>query len=221
MRRDLILYVLLPAVIGAALLAAYFSGVDSWMSAVAPPANREYGALENLQNLVLLLAAWTAWRASRGVAGRARAIWTVVAVGSLFVLLEELDFGLHYYESLAGVEESERAEVRNLHNQYGASHYLKRVVDPAMGVFFLVLPLVALRKGRAGWRRFVPHVLSPLTLLLSVAVSKTAHFGEDAWSHNDALRSNLSEFRELFVYYLWFLYFRYMAERRGEPSEGV
>jgi len=215
-RRDLILYLALPAAVGALLVAMFFSGVGWMQSLVVPVVNREYGLLENLQIVLLLAMAWVGWRsARRAERGLDRAGWRALSAFALFVLLEEIDFGLHYYESLARVPSAERATVRNLHNQEGVLRWMKLAVDSTLALFFVVLPWAGRRIQQPTVRWLMPSRWLTATLLLSVLVSKVAHYGTDhGWPTNGSIESNISEFRELFTYYIFLLYLFDLGLRR-------
>ena len=102
-RARLIRYGIIPLLTGLTLVAAYFSGVDPLMNLVARRGQREYGAVENLQNLLLILIAVRAWRAAGlETAPRMRYLGRALSVFAVFVLMEELDWGDHYYRSLTG-----------------------------------------------------------------------------------------------------------------------
>ncbi|MEE8469361.1 MAG: hypothetical protein V3T22_12950 [Planctomycetota bacterium] len=215
-RRDIFLYLVLPAVVGAALLAMFFSGVGWLQSLVVPVVNREYGLLENLQNLLLLALIVVGWRAARRTQrGLDRAGWRALAVFALFVLLEEIDFGLHYYESLAGVPGAERATLRNFHNQEGVLRWMKLGVDSTLALFFVALPWAGRRIQHPTVRWSMPSRWLTATLSLSLLVSRVAHYGTDhGWPTNGTIESNVSEFRELFTYYIFLLYLFDLGLRR-------
>jgi len=221
-RRDIFLYLALPAGVGAALVGMFFSGVGWMQSLVVPVGNREYGLLENLQNLLLLAMIWVGWRsARRAVHGLDRAGWRALCVFALLVLLEEIDFGLHYYESLANVPDAERATVRNLHNQEGVLRWIKLAVDSCLALFFVALPWAGRRIQQPTVRWLMPSRGLTVTLLLSVLVSRLAHYGTDhGWPTNGSIKSNISEFRELFTYYVFLLYLFDLGLRRPPRPGG-
>lgn len=223
-RRDLCLYLVLPGVTGAVLLGMFFSGVG-WMQAlVVPVVNREYGLLENLQNVLLLIMIWVGWRAAqRAQRGLDRWAWRALAGFAVLVLLEEIDFGLHYYESLAGIPPAERATVRNLHNQGRVLRWVKLAVDSTLVLLFVVLPWAGRRIENPTVRWLTPSRWAVATLLISVAVSRVAHHGVDhGWPINGAIRSNISEFRELFTYYIFLLYlFDLGLQRPPRPDKDL
>jgi len=232
-RRALLLYAILPLGVSLVLVAMYFSG-SSWMQAfVAPDFNREFGALETLQHLALLATALLLGRlAWKSTLQPERALFVVGALGMTFILLEELDYGLHFYEALAGIPESERAAVRNVHNLKRGSgdelaDLMKRAADVVMVLYFCVLPFARHRVKRPRLRAFVPSRWSFVLLAGTFLVSRLAHYLDDAGhGAGGSLTKAIGEFRELGVYVLWFLYVLSLrpacaADEGGPESEAL
>ncbi len=223
--RDAWVFVLLPLGVSAGLIFGYFSGVEWLQNLVAPGWNREFGLLESLQHLLLLGCVVLAALLARG---ERRGIWRIgfalVALGSLFVFLEELDYGLHYYEALAGVPEAERASVRGLHNlrTSGGSEIatlIKRASDAAMILLFVLLPFIGPRLRLGSLGALIPRRPFALLMIVALCISNFAHYLDDAgWPHNSSLGSAMGEFRELLVYYVAFLYLAGL--RRPGRSQG-
>lgn len=214
-------YAILPAVVGAALVAGYFSGVEWLQTLVAPRTQREYGLVENLQNVTLLAIVWVSWRAARDVRGLARLGWLGLAAFAVLVFFEEIDWGNHYYRSWIGKPRVTTTEGHfNLHNQGNAQTPIKKVVDLGMLLFFFLLPLLS-SKLPAALARWIPHRWTIATALIGVALSRTAHVLEDTAVHNGSLRSNISEFREVFVYWMSLLYLIELScvRRPATPDE--
>ena len=214
-RARLIRYGLIPLLTGLTLVAAYFSGVDPLMNLVARRGQREYGAVENLQNLLLILIAVRAWRAAGlETAPRMRYLGRALSVFAVFVLMEELDWGDHYYRSLTGKQYVE-GELFNLHNKGEVNEWTKRIVDAGLVIGFALVPLFLASRFPARLQAWIPDRHSVLTLVTSLLVSKTAHLLEDGgWPNNGAFRNNISEFREIFVYWLAWLYLGEIVLRR-------
>lgn len=213
--RRLSVFVLIPVVVTLVCLGLYFSGVP-WMERLVAPSMdgmyvntwREFGLVENLQNLLLLA---TIAVTVTGL-GRKPHLWERLLLGAigllaLFVFLEEVDYGLHWYEWLRGIGADEAAEVRNWHNQSGRTSVLKRVVDVGMLTGFVLLPL--LLRGRAGpvVDYLLPSRWFAATLVCVIGLSELAHALNDAGLNPDgALESNMSEFRETITYYAGLVY---------------
>jgi hypothetical protein len=212
--KRLLLYGLLPMSVGVAMLALYFSETG-WMQTLASPADaRELGLIENIQNLLLVVALVSCVRsARREELPRWRGAWRFIAGISLLVLMEELDWGLQHYTALSGGSPND-VEPFNLHTQGGFSRYFKRGMDWAMVPVFLILPLYRARVSPK-LRQLVPDAHSILLLVIAFFVSLAAHNLEDAgWPNNGSLHLNISEFRETFTYWLGLLYLWELALRR-------
>ena len=137
----------------------------------------------------------------------------MATLGCLVVLMEELDWGDHYWSAISGAERP-AGEYFNLHNQADINRWLKKVVDVGFVVFFVLLPLGA-KTLPARFRPLLPDLHSALTRLGGLLVSQLAHTLEDAgWSNNGSLHNNISEFRETFTYWVVLLYLWERAGRR-------
>lgn len=87
---------------------------------MAPPYNRELGILELLQSIVLLLTLFVSYKQSRLTTGNRRLIWIAITLVLMLVLLEETDYGLHYFDYLMGNQPYTTNlpfTFRNIHNQ--------------------------------------------------------------------------------------------------------
>ena len=217
-RRRLTAYLVVPLALGAALVGLYFSGIPALQDLAAPAHQREYGLVENLQNLLLVLIAVRALRAAgREASIRLRLGGRLLAAFAAAVLLEEIDWGHHYYVSATG-NRLPPGEHFNIHNQGNTTNWIKLVVDSSFVLAFVVLPFVAGRLPERV-RAWVPSRFSVLTAVVGVATSRTAHALEDAGvANNGALHSNISEFREVFVYWIAWLYLGEIARRRASPA---
>jgi hypothetical protein len=208
---------ILSMLISCVLVLAYFSGSEPLRDLVASPLNREFGLLEHLQAALLLITAAGGVvgfrRAGNGVE---KAVCTLVIVGAVFILLEEIDFGLHYWEYLFG---ESGLKTLNIHNQEGNLPVVKTGSDVLTIVLFVLIPLAAWRLSDPRLTYFVPDRLIAITVLAGFAVSQLAHFLEDAGLYPDGpLNHNVSEFRETFTYYAFMLYGLDLALRRKWPS---
>ena len=226
-RSPLFFYLLLPLGVQALLVGLFFSGNRTLAELVAPVANREYGLLENLQNLVLLAMVVSAFKAmGEEVHKGIRLLWGGLGLFAILILLEEVDFGLHYYESLRGIVPEEKAAIRNLHNQRGVLDVIKLVVDVGFVLLYVVAPWLA-KRFPSSVAVLIPDRRSILVLLVAVAASRAAHWLEDNASTDfGALKGNISEFRELGTYWVALLHVRTVKRRRAsasstEPHAGV
>lgn len=218
--KKLVIYVVVPAALTLPLIAAYFSGIDWLQQLVAPRFNRELGLLENLQNAFLLaIIVMTAYGIRRKPFRAEKAVMIILMLGTVFVLLEEIDYGKHYYDYMIGRPWYADTGFRNIHNMGDTTDVLKRFADIGMVLFFVVLPL-AFAKSRNDLLRYItPDRFFILTMITMFAISKLAHFLADAGvGTTGPIRKNISEFRELLVYYVFMIYLLGLVFRRDYTS---
>lgn len=229
MFKKLAVYVFVPAAICGLLMAMYFSGVE-WLQRLVSPAmpgmhrgmGREFGLLENLQNVYLLaIIVICAVALKRKTWKPERIAWVALLAVTVFVLLEEIDYGLHYYEYAMGIERMDAAQIRNLHNQGDATDMMKLAVDVGTGVLFVVMPLAFVRSQKPLVRYVTPSLWYLLTVLVMVGTSKLAHGLNDAgFGKGGTISQNISEFRELSIYYIFMVYLFDVAFLRSyAPAE--
>lgn len=195
-----------PLGISALLILAYFFGGPVLSGIVAPPLNREYGLLENLQLLILLVAIIAALRGLR-VADDAlgKTAFALIALIGTFIFLEEMDYGLHFWSLLTTGQATQ--DFLNIHNQGNNIRFMKKGTDAFYILFFVILPLAALKIRTPVIRRFVADPMFITTLIAAFLASSLAHFIDDALGNaHGPLRGNIAEFRETFTYYCAALY---------------
>ncbi len=207
-------YVVIPTVVSVVLIGAYFSGVSFLQSIVSPnldlpnpDAPREFGLLENLQNAYLIAIIVIAALAARRRTGAARILFAGAALFTTFVLLEEVDYGLHYYELATGTSKFDPNQVRNVHNIGDTTKHMKRVADVVLILGFGLLPLVLRNRTNPVVRAVLPSPYCVLTLIVMVLMRSLPHGLQDLGVGDPGtIEKNLSEFRELNIYYLAMLY---------------
>lgn len=224
MLKRVTIYFLIPVGVAGTLIAMYFSGNETLQQIISPrmpkmnpSSGREFGLLENLQNLILLAMIVMAAMGFRRKTQRIeKAGMAFVFLFSCFIFLEEIDYGLHFYEYAKNVPWYESTRARNLHNVGDRTNITKRVVDLGMLVAFGILPF-ALAKTRNPLVRFLlPTRESLLTLLAMLLVRTLAHQLKDhGFGTEGTIDNNLSEFRELVTYYLFMLYLFQITFRRS------
>ncbi|GMV98987.1 MAG: hypothetical protein AMXMBFR84_01270 [Candidatus Hydrogenedentota bacterium] len=256
-RRTLIktlIYLVGPLTLTGVLLALYFSGdiflqrlVSPKLPPLPPDSWREFGLLENFQNLLLICMAAVALRSAlTKPTKRERRIFACVTLLSAFVLLEEIDYGAHFVRywnsdhdiewfrpvSEWPVELTDAIDIKtepfNLHNIDDVTDHMKLAANVVLAMLFVVAPIFVHRIRNPWMRYFVPDRFAVGTVVCLVAVRYvTHHLGEleraavAAHPGNRELGSisrNLSEFRELGMYYLWLIYLIDMAFFRQSPT---
>jgi hypothetical protein len=209
-----------------ALMGMYFSGNPFLQNLVAPTMEtmplfsaREFGMLEMLQNFFLLGICLYATRCFFAANNNWVKLFSFLLIlVSIFTLLEEIDYGAHFFEYFTGQHGSLAQETwdRNLHNrisptgeQYG--NYMKLAVDIAILAGFVLGPLFLRESRFSVIRLVVPSRWMISTVILIVMLSIFAHSLEDAGYSIISgvpgnLDKNISEFRELNLYFLFLLY---------------
>ena len=184
----------------------YFFG-SRWMQEfVAPAMNREFGALENIQNLILLGVIFVA---GVGMARKRthieRVFLGLTVVLAVVMLLEEIDYGWHYFELWRGTRAPAGA-FRNLHNIGKAHHQIHTFMMAAAVPFFGLFALLGGRTHVAVVRYLRPHPLSVATLASMVVAGQAAQLLNRMVATNRSLKGNLNEFEEVYLYYVVLLY---------------
>ena len=226
-------YVVLPAAISLLLMAMYFSGNAFLQNIVAPNlknmplfSSREFGALEMLQSFFLLCIAFYSFRcfiAAKDTGVRLITLFLVLI--SVFVFLEEIDYGAPFIEYFTGVHGSLAQETwdRNWLNKTNATSvqnvsYLKLISNFGLLTGFVLAPLLLSSSRNPTLRLLVPSRWMISTVVLIVLLSLLAHYLDDAGYSIIAekpgnLDKNISAFRELNMYYLFLLYLAILHER--------
>jgi len=228
-KKSIFIFILLPACINLLCIALYFSGIEFAQQLVAPTISwlpqdswREMGILEQLQNIYLLAMLLLFITAAINRTELIEKIFFVVAtVFTLFLLLEEMDYGLHYYELITG--EHSGIEVRNWHNEETNNkqnvRYLKRISDIMMATWFVILPLFNNKIKNELINSIIPSRWFIGTFFTAIIMGKLAHFFQD----NDFgiingiqgnLDGNITEYREASNYYLYLLYAIQLSKTR-------
>jgi hypothetical protein len=203
-------------------------GLSAW---IAPPMNREWGILENGQLLLILatlLAAVQEWRA-RTDQRLARWFFCMVALGSVFIFLEEIDYGLHLYDDFVAEETAQIGTgVRNLHNQGSFLQLMKLAAYMGLGALVVLLPFVVKYiPEEPPLGRFI-HWLQPvralvIPLVVMILLNQLALYLDRNWALErvTALNNNISEFEEVFIYFIVWRYIRDLSERPYPNNKAV
>ncbi|MDH3688570.1 MAG: hypothetical protein OEU36_03705 [Gammaproteobacteria bacterium] len=218
----MILFFVFPMTVSAMLISMYFSGIDVLQQIVSPMrredlavAMREFGLLENLQNFYLLAIFIMCCCAIRRKAKWERKAWVAVAALAVFVFLEEIDYGLNFYDLLKKKTLHDADQVRNIHNVGDLNKKIKIAVDLMLVSVFMIAPFVLSRSASAFIQYVLPNRWFALTVLGMALLSSLAHKLDDAGlAPNGSLENNITEFRELTIYYMWMLYIYELVFRR-------
>lgn len=229
--RKLLIYLIIPALISLIFVWGYFSGDLRIQELVAPRMNREYGLLENLQNLGLLaLIALAVYGLTRKRLRFERVILACVLAGGIFLFMEEIDYGRHHYRYLIGDPIDDRGRDTegkgsdwNIHNLGNINQLFKRTLDMGMIAFFIIFPLVTWKSTNRMIRYLRPDPWFILTMVAMLAVSRCSKLLVRAGLGMDGvLQSNTAEFRELIVYYVFLIYLlTFIFRRRYVPISEI
>ena len=195
-------------------MGLYFSGNESLSGIIAPfvegisgDSYREFGLLENLQNIYLIVCIILAAKATKIYTIKwQKTLMYIAVLGFTFLFLEEIDYGRHIYDYL--VKPTHMAVDRNIHNIDGFNRVFKLTADVMTTLWFILLPFIYRNVNSDFKNNFVPHKWYVITLVLMVTQSKlnkylfSQGFGPDP----DYLLGNVSEFKELWLYYVWMIY---------------
>lgn len=204
-------YWIIPFLILIPLLVMYFSGVKWAQELVCPSVNWELGIVENLQILLLIMILIVCVMAIFRKKNRIeKVIFSFLSVFALFVLLEEIDYGLHFLRYFKGrsdtffVDMTGKANVHNLGNN---AKLFKRSIYPLMLILFIITPLYVHKFKNPVFKYLIPNkwfVVTAIITIFSYAVPRLLvdfNILEDG-----GFGVNIGEFSEIMVYYIFFLY---------------
>ena len=220
--NDHLLYWGYLLVLSFVLIILYFQG-SPWMQELAAPIyNREFGLVENAQNLMLLFTAYLAFRLLMPRRQRwIRIGYLLIFATVVFTFLEEIDYGFHYINYLNDADLAARSINHNIHNTPNTNNRIRLIFYMLILLFVIILPYFPSTKLPALLKHFVPTIRLQLTVLAFLVISQTVGiFNRLSTSTNMVLHGNLSEFEELCLYYLVMLYvYRlYCNERNAFPG---
>jgi hypothetical protein len=207
--REHLIYWIAPILICWLLAFMYFAGTPWMQAVVAHPYNRELGLLEHLENAFLLIIIILVIVLLRRAKGTMLTTFFILCLGGfVFLFLEEIDYGFHYINYYKGIRPGEDTIVRNLHNREKGTISKMMWVCYAAILFIMVLPHIY-KDRLAPWvRTLVPSLRLQFTILAIPLVSKFPFYLDSLdFTPNGALHRNLSEFEEIMIYYIFFLYF--------------
>ena len=220
-KNNIYLFVIIPICSNCILLGLYYSGIIELQQIIAPTIDflavrswREFGLVEQLQNICLLTTFALFFHAFiKRESWSEKLFFLTLSVVFLFLFVEEIDYGMHVYELIKG--EYSGFSNTNLHNleigthDYG--HYLKQFMDLTTIVWFIILPILANKIKTPIIKCLLPSRYFVVGFILIFMFSQIAHILEDNGFSvingvDGNMVGNISEFRELNTYYLFFLY---------------
>lgn len=211
-------YWILPVFVTLSCVFIYFYDMFGWSYLMASPVNREFGVVENLQLMILGTIIFLAFKGIKNNPNRAARQCFRLLIGlTIVIFLEEIDYGLHYWdylnltpqESTSVMQIDYNVEVRNIHNNGQITNISKLISYALIIILFVLIPLLpASIKERYGIYKYV----SPSRFIVTTAVSllivnNIALYLYRSPGHlNNSLNGNISEFEEIMTYYIFMLY---------------
>lgn len=197
-----------PLIISTILVLMNYSGISVLTTIISPPINREFGLLEHLQ---LLLIAFSLVYSIKSI--KLKEFWleklAYVFLSFFFLLLflEEIDYGIHYYEYfIKGIQE-DKSIVRNFHNQGDNNFYLRQASYAVMVIMFILLPILKSKIKNRFISYFCAHHFLVYSFMVYLFIGQLSRW-LPRWGMqvNESLRGNHQEFEELVLYYIIFLF---------------
>ncbi len=232
--RNANIYIIIPVATSLLMTLLYFSGESSLQQVIAPTIPsllqeswREFGFLESLQNIYLVtIISLAVIGVTQKKMNYEKFILAMITLVAAFIFLEEIDYGLHYYEYFTGTEQVSAGQ-RNWHNQRyeGKSNVrrLKPIVDLISVCIFVVFPLTLQKVKHPVVQYLLPSRWFIATVVIMILSSRLAHFLDDAgYAIINGVEGNLSdgdisEFRELNMYYGYLVYVYGLVFNKGKP----
>ena len=218
-----LLYWIFPSIVTLTCILTFYLNWLGLSDIIAPRINREFGVVENIQNILLILIFFSALKGTRTREAKIEKYgYAIIMAVTAFMFLEEIDYGLHYYDHLTGKNQITKvvvfdSEVRNIHNNGKLIlNLMKMAAYILICTFFVVLPLLPEKiKVKNQWLNF----LSPSKYIITTAVSllvlnQLALYLYKRYEYaNHSLDANVSEFEEIMIYYIIFLYIRELLKK--------
>ena len=185
---------------------------ESCLQIFAPVTNRELGVIELLQSVVLVVILFigiSQIRLNFKLNGLPTICWSFFSAIITFVFLEEIDYGLHYYDFLRGNNSYTTSfgnGFRNIHNQGTNNQAIKAIIIVVQTLFFGILPFLNSSVGKVSFRKIYAlfyWTIAFSTPILSLIITNTFSLEEAS----ELTKSQLfAEMREL-AFYLMLLVF--------------
>jgi hypothetical protein len=186
----------------------YFQGPDWLQELAASSNNREFGLVENTQNVLLILTNYVALRLLMiRHSGWVKLAYMLIFLTALFVFLEEIDYGHHYINYINNAGADQLRVNHNLHNIPDVNNHLRLFFYCLIAIFIIILPYFSSSRLPSLLNHFASDIRLQLTVLAFLVISKVAGIFNDLSNFtNMALHGNISEFEELPLYYLFLIY---------------
>ena len=204
-------YWILPLLVLSPLIIMYFSGVRWAQEFVCPSVNPELGVVENIQLILLFMIFIISVLAVKKKESRIeKIIFLLLSVFSLFVFLEEIDYGKHFLSYFKGHGDTlfrELTGITNIHNEGNNAKLFKRSIYPFMGLLFIIVPLLIDKIKNPLLKYLTPGKWFIVTAIITIFSYLIPRLLVDLKIFEDGgFGWNIGEFSEIMVYYIFFLY---------------
>jgi hypothetical protein len=197
-----------PLLFGLFLVLMNYSGISFLTELVSPDVNREFGLLEHLQ---LLLIAASFVYVLKSI--RLKEFWfeklsyVLLALFFLLLFLEEIDYGIHYYEFFVKGVREDKSVIRNFHNQGDNNYYLRQASYVVMVLLFVVMPFFKSKIKNNLVNHFAASHYIIYSFLVYLFIGQVSRWlPKLGMPVNESLRGNHQEFEELILYYIILLF---------------
>jgi hypothetical protein len=221
--QEHLLYWGYPMILSFILQLCYFQGPD-WMQELAASSyNREFGLVENTQNVLLLITSYLAFRLLIiPNSGWLKLAYWLIFLTALFVFLEEIDYGHHYINYINNAGPDQLRINHNIHNIDNVNNQLRLFFYILIAIFIIILPYFSSSRLPSLLTHFVSDIRLQLTVLAFLVISQMAGiFNNLSHFTNMALNGNISEFEELPLYYMFLVYVYKLYLREYNLSASV
>jgi len=224
-KRPLFFFFYVLIAFNIVFISMFFSGSAFLQSLIVPEIEglrelswREFGIVEIFQNLFLIsIIAIFVYAVFTKKSVVDRGLYFIALCLFLFLFLEEIDYGFHYYEWVTGDLIKGHRNWHNRPTEGGGDNIrgVKQLSDFLMIIVFVLLPLLSLVKPLKkflGSFAFIPVIQFTGMIVIAFIFARIAHFLDDAGLglingiQEHQLSTDISEFRETSNYYIYLLY---------------
>ncbi|MEM6394978.1 MAG: hypothetical protein AAF741_01430 [Bacteroidota bacterium] len=211
-------YWIFPLVVVTTFVLFNHSGIPFLQHLISPPINREFGLVENLQLVMIALLVYVSYRGISSDKNLVENIgYGLLAAFFVVAFLEEIDYGIHYYEYFYNDGVEDKSITRNFHNQPGKLFYVRQFIIFTMVLVFVVLPLAKPYIKQPFLRHFCADRMIVYSFLVYLFISQLARrLPQFEVNVNPSLKGNHQEFEELTSYYIMFLYLYELVFLKGK-----
>jgi len=218
--REHLGYWIVPAAVLALLISFYFSSIPALVTIVCPQENWEWGMLENIQLLILLtILGITIFAAVKKKSMLQRLGFSFLTFFTLFVFLEEIDYGAHLQHYISGSKDSLLGEYYNVHNQGNNAKIFKRSVYGIMTLIFVIAPFLSQYIKNPILQYLIPKPKIFIIAVLAIAADLIPRLLVNFKVFEDGgLGVNIGEFSEIVVYQIFLVYLIQLVFEKEWPG---